>query len=88
MSDRIVKGMLKWTGGLELQIPPYLQHPAEQVSPGDVPPSGKPTHCCDKYHSFQDYRSHWNSMFMKSYLAEKLQLMLQTPTKQYAHRNY
>ena len=58
MSDRTVKGMLKWTGGLELQIPPYLQHPAEQVSPSDVPPSGKPIRCCDKYHSFQDYRSH------------------------------
>jgi len=50
--------MLKWTGGLELHIPPYLQRPAEQVSQGEVPLSGKPTHCCEKYHSFQDYRSH------------------------------
>jgi hypothetical protein len=58
MSDRTVKDMLKLTGGLELHIPPYLQHPEEQVSPGDVLLSGMPTHCCDKYHSFQDYQSH------------------------------
>lgn len=58
MFDRTVKDMLRWIGGLELHIPPYPQHPEEQVSQGEVLPSEMPTRCYDRYRSFQEYQSH------------------------------